>query len=369
MSTPGSRSGADAPKPEHGVLVRHLPQQTAVRGLLKRHGRKLWWLHTSYALGIGTFVAMFAQKGFAWGRWLIVSLGVAWLLIVLFFRFFGSGEREQRFATAETKARLRFLVMTYVLKNLYQGMLFFLLPFYWKSATVDSANIGFVVLIGVCAALSTIDLVFDNVLMRSKLIASIFYAVALFGCLNLVLPAVVPNLRTIATLMAASSVTVFAFWAVHIPFRSVTSIKNLVLLGSCMLAGAAASYFSRRAVPPVPMYVSEGAVGSHVLPDGRLAMEVKSLNASAIQHLIAVTDVVTPGGKGDRLQHVWRHEGRTVHRSSEDTSWVWGPSGTVRLRSSLTGQDLPTRLAGHWAVDVETQDAQLVGRVSFTVTE
>ena len=57
-----------------------------------------------------------------------------------------------------------------------------------------------------------------------------------------------------------------------------------------------------------------------------------------IQELIAVTDVVVPGGKGDRLRHVWRHGGVEVHRTTEETSRIDGPKGVVRLRSSLTGR-------------------------------
>ena len=37
--------------------------------------------------------------------------------------------------------------------------------------------------------------------------------------------------------------------------------------------------------------------------------------------------------------------------------------------SGLSGRELPKRLLGSWAVDVETQDGQLVGRVPFIVRE
>jgi hypothetical protein len=66
---------------------------------------------------------------------------------------------------------------------------------------------------------------------------------------------------------------------------------------------------------------------------------------------------------------VWRHEGEEVYRAPEEASRVAGPQGAVRLQSSLTGKHLPRSLAGHWSVDVETEDGQLVGRVSFDVTD
>ena len=82
-----------------------------------------------------------------------------------------------------------------------------------------------------------------------------------------------------------------------------------------------------------------------------------------------MTDVVVPGGKGDRLRHVWRHGGREVHRTTEETSRIDGPKGVVRLRSSLTDKDLPADLVGPWRVDVETEDGQLVGRAEFDVVD
>jgi hypothetical protein len=326
-------------------------------------------VHTAYALGLGVFVVMFAQKGFTHARWLMASLGAVWLLMVLFFRFFGSGAREQRFATADAKARLGFLVMTYFMKNLYQGMLFFLLPFYWKSATADAPNFGFVVLLALCAILSTVDLVFDNLLMRSKIVASAFYSLTLFGCMNLVLPAVVPELRTIYTLMTAAAVTAVAFFFIHLPLAALKNKLYVAGMAAGVVAGVAGAWFAKPLIPPVPMHVARGAVGPQTLPDGRLAMEVRTLHGSVINELLAITDIVVPGGKGDQLVHIWRQNGRIVHRCPEDASRVTGEEGVVRLRSTLSGRLLPDRLAGRWSVDVQTQDGQLVGRVSFTVTE
>ncbi|HTN85037.1 MAG TPA: DUF5924 family protein [Sorangium sp.] len=342
--------------------------KSAAREFLKRHHKKLWWLHTAYALSLGAFVVSFAQKGFQHARFLAISVSVAWLLVLLFFRLFGTGTRQD-FATAWRGARLRFLVMTYVLKNLYQGMLFFLLPFYWKSASLDAPNRWFVLLLGACAVLSTLDLVFDRVLMRWKTLASVFYGVTMFACLNLVIPALLPNTRTLYTLLSAALVSVLGFCTLHLPFGALWSRVGIVFLVVAMAAGVGLAYGTRELIPPVPMHLSSAAVGPSVLPDGRLAMSVKSLHYSVIRELRAVTDVVVPGGDGDRLLHVWRHEGREVLRAPEETLRVPGPAGAVRLKSQLVGGGLPRHLAGHWTVDVETQDGQLVGRTAFEVTE
>lgn len=367
------------PPPQNVRVVDPVPfapsLRDRVRAFLKLHGRKLWWLHSAYALGLGITVVTFAQKGFDHARWLAATASAAWLLVVLFFRLFGSGARQSH-AHATTKVKLRFFAMTYALKNLYQGMLFFLLPFYWKTTTFSSPNAWFVVLIGTCALLSTLDIVFDRVVFKFRALASVFHGVALFGCLVLVVPALFPDTRTLTSLITATAITVIAFWTIHMDLKMLRDRRWLGLFAATLGGAIAIAYAGRTAIPPVPMYVAHGAVGPIVLADGRLGMEVRDLHPSVIDKLIAITDVVVPGGKGDRLLHVWRHDGHEVHRATEDTTRDMNAEaleskdkGSIRLRSALTDRQLPSRLVGSWTVDVETQDGQLVGRVSFTVAE
>jgi hypothetical protein len=349
------------------VATESLPGSPAlrVRAFLRTHGKKLWWLHSVYALGLGCSVVLFAQKGFDHARWLSVSLGAAWLLVVALFRL--GAARAAHDTQAPAKAKLRFFVMTYVLKNLYQGMLFFLLPFYWKSATFSSSNGVFVVLLAAFAVLSTVDLVFDRVLMRWVVVGALFHGLTLFACLNLVIPALFPDTRTLTMLLTAAGLAGLGFWTIHLRTSLLRDPRYVALLVASLGLGLFGTYEVRRAIPPVPMYMSSGAVGPSLLPDGRLAMEVTSLHAAVLREVIAVTDIVVPGGKGDLLVHVWRHDGVELHRAGEETSRVEGPSGAVRLRSALFAENLPEDLAGPWTVDVETDDGQLVGRVAFRV--
>ena len=340
-----------------------------LQSVLGRHGRKLWWFHSVYALTLGSFVVLFAQKGFERARWLAISVVLTWLLVLVFFSLFGSGATQQNMEAAGPKARIRFFVMTYVLKNLYQSMLFFLLPFYWKSATVGAPNFYFVLLLGTCAFLSTLDIVFDRFVMKKRGYASIFHGMALFSCINLVIPALFPNTRTLISLLGAATITVVAFWTLHVPLRAMKRLKYLVVLSASLGSGIVAAYFGRFIVPPVPMHLSHGAVGPEQMPDGRLTMEVKQLHASVINRMYAVTDIVIPGGEGDELRHIWRLDGRVIHLVDNLKKTGEGPKGTVRFVSQLGEHELPENLTGDWMVDVETADGQLVGRVSFTVIE
>lgn len=355
-ATPAGAAMPDLPPP---------PPKRGIKAFFLRYGKMLWWFHSFYALGLGISIIVFAQKGFAHARWLSISLAGAWIMLILFFRLFGSGKGR---ALEGRGAKLRFFVMTYVLKNLYQGMLFFLLPFYWRSATLDAPNQWFVVVLAVCAFLSTLDVVFDQLLMRWKVAASIFYFVTLFACLNLVIPALLPNSRSLVTMTAAAAISALSFWLMHVPVRQLERPAVVVGLAVWTLGAVLGAYVGRAGVPPVAMYVSYGAVGPELLSDGRLAVEASKLHHSLIRELHAVTDVVVPGGKGDRLVHVWTHDGNEVARVTEVDPRAEGPMGTIRLRSQLPPEALASDPVGAWTVDVVTQDGQLVGRAQFEIT-
>jgi len=338
-----------------------------VRAFLARHGSKLWWLHSAYALTFGAFVVMYASKGYDNARWMVVLLGLGWLVLVLFFRVFGTGP-GQRAKVKDTRSKVRFYVMTLALKNLYQSMLFFLVPFYYKTATFDDPNRFFVYVLAALAILSTIDVVFDQFLMRWKVPASAVYFFILFACLNLVLPALLPDTRTLLTQLAAAAIAAVVFFTMHVPARNLLRPAWAVLFVLFVASSVFGAYFARLAIPPVPMYIATGAVGPSLLPDGRLTMQVSTLHQSLIQEMHSVTDVVIPGGHGNTLHHVWRHEGIAVQQGTVTPSGE-PPAGTVRLRSTLRSFNIPAARAGRWSIDVVTEDDQLVGRVPFEVID
>ena len=340
-----------------------------IRGFLKKHHRTLWWLHSAYALGLGISVILFAQKGFDHARLLCWSLAGAWLLVIVAFRLFGDKERQGTEHMPGTK-KLGFFAMTYALKNLYQGMLFFLVPFYWKAATFDSVNALVPIGLIVCAVLSTLDLFFDRVLMRFRILAGLFNAVALFGCVTIVIPALLPSTRTVVSLMVAAPLGVLSLATLFVRRSMWKKPLPAALLVLGMGGASVGAYAARRAIPPAPMYVAHAALGTSVREDGLLTMEVDNIAAEELPHLLGVTDVELPGGKGDTLLHVWRHRGKEILRSSEVTARVMSGArreGTMRMRSSLKEATLPDDATGPWSLDVETEDGQLVGRTRFRV--
>ncbi len=327
-----------------------------VRAWLTKHGRKLWWMHSLYALGLGVFVVAFAQKGYEYARWLVLLLLAAWFLLVVTFRL----------KSAPGAGHLRSTVMNYVLKNLFQAMLFFLLPWYWHSASSGSENIWFVVALGACAILATLDVVFDELLMRRRLLASVYYVMTLFGCLNLTIPAIF-MFESITTLFLASGFSALVFWSLLYPIRTLLERKMLILVGVSVGVAMTGAWLARRAIPPVPISVIKGAVGPDVLADGRLKMEIVNLHTTMMTKMIAVTDVGMPTRTADTLVHVWRHEGSIISRTRPKVAALKG--GVIRLRSTLAREQVPPERTGEWVVDVETRYGQLIGRTRFNVID
>jgi len=73
-------------------------------------------------------------------------------------------------------------------KNLYQQLLFFILPIYAGSTTWPSPNVVFLAALAVSAALSTLDIVYDRVLSARRGLAASFFAFNVFAVVNVALP-------------------------------------------------------------------------------------------------------------------------------------------------------------------------------------
>jgi hypothetical protein len=239
-------------------------------------------------------------------------------------------------------------------------------PFAWESSTLFSKNGWFVLVIAACAVLSTLDIVFDRVVFRYRSFAALLHAVALFGCVELAIPAFFPNAHALTALLLAAGVMVIGFFSLHLRWDKDGARWALALAPATLLV-VLLTYLLRAAIPPMPAHLAHGAVGTTPDDESRLAVEARVVRASALHDLACVTDVGAP--PGDRLIHVWRHDGLVMHRAEEPFPRVIRPNGVVRVRSELGAAPLPASPVGRWTIDVETEDGQLVGRVGFAVED
>jgi hypothetical protein len=124
-----------------------LPQRSGLRWF-QRHKNKLWWAHSAYGLLLGIGIMWMGARDFTYLRIAVFHVAVIWLISLFLPKLLG----HPRLPPAWTP-RIR-LAANFFSKNLYQQVLFFVLPIYYASATFPSRNFLFVVLVGSSATLS-----------------------------------------------------------------------------------------------------------------------------------------------------------------------------------------------------------------------
>jgi Family of unknown function (DUF5924) len=331
-------------------------QASRALAFVRRYERTLWWLHSVYALALGLGVVVFASRGFEHASTLLATLIGAWFLIFAFFQW-------QQIRTH----RVSSLIVSYALKNLYQTAFFFSLPFYYRATTLDSPNLGAFVVLVIAVLLSTLDRVFDGVVLKHRLAAATLHAVCIFYASQLAFPALVPELSVGRALTAAAVLTALSSFSVYASTSQVFGFRRLrtyLAAGAFAALCATLAHFGRSYLPPVPLYLTYGSVGTDIGADGRLQLAATTIASPRLKDLHAVSEIALPSGKGDKLLHTWKCNQQTFAHFDEEAIRVGSAEGMLRLRSSLRGVSGAPK-PGPCSVDTETEDGRLVGRIRF----
>ena len=332
-----------------------------IQGFLENHGNLLWWAHSLWAMTFGVLVMTYGAKDYRFARWTLTLLIPLWLIMVVFYRLFGDGQVGDR-----KLSRFGFVAMTYGLKNMYQTMLFFLLPFYWKSTTFGSQNQWFIAVLAFCALLATLDIVFDRVLMRWRVISAAYFTVTLFAALNLGLPAVFPVLTAGSAFGIAAATAVLVMALSLVPWRRLREAHFVRPLLGIMAAAGVALWLLKPFVPPVPHYIVNSEVGLGKLIGHRPAIRVTGVHISRLEDLRATTTVFAPGESGDGLIHRWVHNGDEIQRSIAGVVRS-GNQDRIQLTSHMKKEDMGDDPTGAWVIEVLTDGDRLIGRLPFDV--
>lgn len=338
------------------------------RSLLGRIIRRAWWAHSGFALIFGIGVMAYSRAGLRYADKLTMALCGSWLLMFVALRFIvGPHNRRE----GETLARKGVRVATnYVIKQFYQQMFFFLVPLYASSATWSTAswNWWMAPLLLICAVASTLDLVFDNVIMERRWLASAIYGLAMFGVLNVMLPLVVGS-DHFAGLMVAAGATPIAVALLSFSLRQVLSLWGalsvLAATGGLLLGASAA----RVAIPPAPLAMLETAVGHGSFGSYECMPASKRLiPANQLDGLRCGSFVSEPGGVKEAIEQRYLHRGVEVYRVRATALSCDGDGvGRVVMRSALPQEKLPQHPEGPWQCATYTANGQLVGVRRFEV--
>ena len=150
------------------------------RELHEKYARLLWALHSAWALISGVAVLVLAHNRYGFLRWVVLFIALTWGSTLFLSRF--AAKRESRvFQFAQS-------FVSYLTRVMYQETLFFLIPFYFYSATVRSWNFLYVIALAAFAVLSCFDMLFDRLLREHRWFAIGFFAFVSFSALQFFLP-------------------------------------------------------------------------------------------------------------------------------------------------------------------------------------
>lgn len=324
------------------------------RDFFLKHKDKFWWLHSIYALFFGIGVMWLGKKNFHYIRVAIVQIIFIWLTnLALPFML------SHPHISLKWKHRLRLLI-NYFNRNFYQQILFFVIPIYYMSTTLDSVNVLFILFIAVSAVLSTMDIIYDRYISVKGTIMSLFFAFNLFVCINVMLP-FLWNVRSIYAIRISG---IFAFLGFATFCFRLTSLKpagkTFIIAASALLIFLI-SEVGRPLIPPAPLRIEQTQFGK-----GLIKKIPQPVSLSPLQYLpdgnckiYVLNTIKAPLGHREMIRHHWYLNGKKVYTSRSFRIIGQGIKGFkfwtyFTLKQVVVGSVL--------RVDLKTESGQLIGR-------
>jgi heme/copper-type cytochrome/quinol oxidase subunit 4 len=318
----------------------------------RRHGEALWWLHSIYALALGIGVMWLGNRNFAYLRVATFHIGFIWFSSLLLPKFLTHPRLTPAWAP-----KLQ-LVVNYFNKNLYQQMLFFVLPIYYASATFGSRNMGFVVLVGLSAILSTLDIIYDRHLSVKRRLTAGFFAFNLFALINVMLP-IVWSISNTLTTRVSGMVAFLGFLTLGYPDSPSVIRRIAVVIGAAVFI-LAAGELGRSFIPPAPLRLASAEFGTDFERESlQVVSPVTELKPIGSLPLYGLTAIKAPLGLREMLQHRWYVNGKLIC-ASPFYNVVGGRQEGFRLWTSCVFDTVPS--GTELRLDLETEGGQLVGR-------
>lgn len=319
----------------------------------KKHGDKFWWFHSFYALLFGVGVMWLGSRNFSYIRLAIFQLGFIWItsLILPFLH------RIQKIPP-QWKHRFRLLV-NYFNRNFYQQILFFVLPIYYQSTTLNSKNFIFILLIAVSAVLSTLDIVYDRFISIKGMVISLFFAFNLFLSINVMLP-ILWNIRHIHATRISALLAFMGFSTFCFRLLNVKVWKKWLIVCCSALMMLVISEWGRPFIPPAPLKLIDFQFGTAINRATLTIQEpVADLPAGFSGKIYVMTSVYAPVGLSDRIHHSWYLNGKKIYQS-KFFDFIGGKKTGFRMWTFFTLKNIPPNST--LGVDVETQAGQPIGR-------
>ena len=327
-------------------------------GFAARHQAVFWTLHSVWALGWGVAFLVVGAERPQLLRFGLVSVGIVWLTSLVLPAVLASSWIPQKREGAARK------LVLWGQKYLLQGLAFFLLPLYHRSATYPSRHVLFMAFLALAALAATIDVVYDEFVARRRPLFGVFLAFVAFACVNITLPMVwrVGGLWNLGVSGALATAVFVSFVAEHEKGHFVRTALRTAGVGLFFLAVVT---LGRPAVPPAPLRLGYVHFGTSLAENGHdVASQLGVLPAGIPVRLAAVAAIQAPADLQEGVRHVWSVDGTVVTQSR----LIEITGGRGRGFRSRSGASLPALRPGQRVrLEVETAHGQLIGRAELPV--
>jgi hypothetical protein len=276
----------------------------------KKFGRLFWALHSAWALISGIAVLVLAHNRYGFLRWVVLFIALTWGSTLFFSRLaLGTGSRAMQFARS---------VVSYLMRVMYQETLFFLIPFYFYSATFPSWNFLYVIALAAFAVLSCFDLLFDRLLREHRWFSTGFFAFVSFSALQFFLPLVLRT-RIDNSEYLAAAISFVAALALAGRWNDLRERRRLVVIAIAFAGVLIGVRVFRPLLPPVPLRLTRLRF-SGVLNPRTLAAPVdyeSAIPAAELRRgrIYAVATVFSPERIPARIQMRFLQSGKVLRYS------------------------------------------------------
>jgi Family of unknown function (DUF5924)/Protein of unknown function (DUF2914) len=326
-----------------------------------RRGRLDWLKHwgiSVFSLGLGLATLFVFRRGLPHVGWIVGYL----LLLVLLV----AAVTELRQPLERRGGRRILGAADYAIQSLYHGLLLFVLPAYYASATLDSPNVLFLAGVVAGALVTAVDPWYEAIVRPRRWLNQALLAFSIFAALNVALPLL--GIRPILALEGAAALTAVAMMPVFRE-RGALSWRQAYARSAVLAFGAmAALWLVRAAVPPAPLFVASATAARSVTmlePVEPVESPILAQTVAGWGGITAYTAVYAPAGLRQPIEHVWWKDGHLLGRVPL-SPLRGGRNEGFRTYSRKT--DLKPPYEGRYRVDVVTRSGQLIGRLRFTVT-
>jgi hypothetical protein len=316
------------------------------------------WGISVWSLALGLLTLFVFRRGLPHVGWIVGYLLLLWCLFAVLAELGGVLERRGR--------RLVVDAGEYVILSLCHNLLLFVLPAYYASATLTSANGIFLAALTAAALVTAIDPAYRRLVQPRAWRRHVLFGFSVFAALNVALPLV--GVRPILALEGSAALAVLALTPA-LRQGGTVSWKNALARAAIVACLAVALVWGGRAVvPPAPLFLAQSVAARTVTDLTPVDVIHESVPAATVEEwgqLAAYTAVYAPGGLKQAIEHVWARNGVVIARIP--LSPVSGGRADGFRTYSVTRRLAPP-IAGRYTVDVVTASGQLIGRLRFAVT-